>query len=401
MADAPANPFPLNARADDQTVRLARLAAAGVEILDPRQTFIGADVDPARIRPGAVLHPGTRLEGARTFIGAKAQVGTEGPATLRDGVLGPGAEVASGFLHGAVLLSGAKAGANSHFRPGTLLEEEASTAHAVGLKQTILMAFVTCGSLINLCDVLVSGGRSRKDHTEIGSGFIHFNFTPWGKHGDKATASLIGTAVDGVFLDRDKIFLGGLSGIVGPQSIGFGSLTIAGQVIREPVGEGEMVSGAMRETRRPWSFGRLDGSARRRKAAMAYLAQLAALKAWYGQVRLPRAHAAKSDRGGDQGDDLVTVLHEALATIDDCISERIKRYNAFAEERGAGQLAALPEIPAPCPVPAGALAPGEDHISWVKGLEVDTKNALKGWLGAIARQVEEEALNALSPRKAG
>src|SRR5690606_1997997 len=130
----------------------------------------------------------------------------------RDSALARGAAVASGYVEGAVLLREAKLGANAHVRPGTLLEELASTAHAVGLKQTVLLAYVTLGSLINFCDCLMAGGTSRSDHSEVGSGFIHFNFTPWGERGDKATPSLIGDVVRGVFLRERRIFLGGLAG---------------------------------------------------------------------------------------------------------------------------------------------------------------------------------------------
>ena len=160
---------------------MEEFAAQGVEIVDARQTFIGAEVSSDRVRPGAILHPGTRLHGARTFLAEGAQVGTEGPATVRDAVFGCGASIASGYVEGAVLFSGASLGAASHVRPGTILEEEASTAHAVGLKHTILLSFVTLGSLINFCDCLMAGGSSRRDHSEVGSGFIHFNFTPWGR----------------------------------------------------------------------------------------------------------------------------------------------------------------------------------------------------------------------------
>jgi UDP-N-acetylglucosamine/UDP-N-acetylgalactosamine diphosphorylase len=90
------------------------------------------------------------------------------------------------------------------------LEEEASGAHAVGLKQTIFLPFVTAGSLINFCDALIAGGTSRKDHSEIGSSYIHFNYTP---HQDKATPSLIGDVPHGVMLDQPAIFLGGQGGL--------------------------------------------------------------------------------------------------------------------------------------------------------------------------------------------
>ena len=227
--------------------KLDILEAQGVTVIDRRQTYLDDAVDISRICRGVVLYPGTRLVGARTFVGPGAKVGIEGPAVLEDTIIGENAEVASGYLKEAVMLRDTRVGSNAHIRVGTLLEEEASTAHAVGLKHTILMSFVTMGSLINFCDGLISGGRSRKEHTEVGSGFIHFNFTPRGQSGDKATPSLIGDVAHGVFLRQPRIFLGGLSGMVGPQKVGFGSLTVAGQVIRREVPSNRMVGDVPRK----------------------------------------------------------------------------------------------------------------------------------------------------------
>ena len=108
-------------------------------------------------------------------------------------------------------------GPGAQVREGCLLEEEANGAHCVGLKQTILFPFVTLGSLINFCDCLMAGGTSRKDHSEVGSSYIHFNFTP---DGDKTTASLFGDVPRGVMLDQPPIFLGGQGGAVGPVRAG-------------------------------------------------------------------------------------------------------------------------------------------------------------------------------------
>ena len=63
-------------------------------------------------------------------------------------------------------------GSGAQVRPGTILEEGAEMAHTVGLKQTIFFPFVVGGSLINFCDALMSGGKSRKVHSEIGSSFM-------------------------------------------------------------------------------------------------------------------------------------------------------------------------------------------------------------------------------------
>lgn len=75
----------------------------------------------------------------------------------------------------------------------------------MGLKQTILFPFVTLGSLINFCDVFMAGGTSRRDHSEVGSSYIHFNYTP---RGDKATPSLVGDVPRGVMLNKEPFFSG-------------------------------------------------------------------------------------------------------------------------------------------------------------------------------------------------
>jgi len=115
-------------------------------------------------------------------------------------------------------------GSGSHVRDGTILEEQASVAHTVALKQTILFPFVTLGSLINFCDCFMSGGTDRKNHSEVGSSYIHFNFTP---NQDKATASLIGDVPNGVMLNKNPIFLGGQGGLIGPCRLTFGTIIAA------------------------------------------------------------------------------------------------------------------------------------------------------------------------------
>jgi bifunctional N-acetylglucosamine-1-phosphate-uridyltransferase/glucosamine-1-phosphate-acetyltransferase GlmU-like protein len=102
--------------------RAAALVARGVRVPAPGQVFIDDDVELEHIAPTAILYPGTRLHGARTRVGPKASVGAEGPAVLHDVVLADGAAIASGYAKGAVLLAGAKLGANAHVRDGTLLE---------------------------------------------------------------------------------------------------------------------------------------------------------------------------------------------------------------------------------------------------------------------------------------
>jgi hypothetical protein len=355
--------------------KLDILEAEGVRIIDRRQTYLDEAVDESRISRGAVLYPGTRLIGARTFVGPGAKVGTEGPAVLENTIIGENAEVASGYLNEAVMLRSARVGSNAHIRPGTLLEEEASSAHAVGLKHTILMSFVTLGSLINFCDGLISGGRSRREHTEVGSGFIHFNYTPRGHSGDKATPSLIGDVVHGVFLRQSRIFLGGLSGIVGPQKVGFGSFTVAGQVLRRQVPSNRIVGDVPRKVDREF-YAPTEAPSRILKLNLEYIGQLTALQAWYREVRLPRIPASRKYAH------IRVVTQAALELLSVCIDERVERLRQFLEERGL-PIPSLSFANPSCPLRIEACSPYLDHIEWITGLSpVDLELGIS-WLQSI------------------
>lgn len=367
---------------EDAMNRLAALASRGVRLVDPRQIWVAPEVELARIAPGATLFPGTRLEGKRCWVGEGAQVGTEGPATLVDTVLAARATVASGYVSGAVLLRGASLGGNAHVRAGTLLEEEASTAHAVGLKQTILLSFVTLGSVINFCDCLMAGGSSRKDHSEVGSGYIHFNYTPWGERGDKATPSLVGDVPRGVFLRQRRIFLGGAGGLVGPATVGFGAIAAAGQVWRGDLAENRLCLEPPRRIERTLSPGQTDRLRPRADKNVAYVGQLVALERWYREVRLARAAASERP-----------VIEAALENIAACIDERVKQLARFLEERGAKPLDLTVDALPPCPL---ALTGGpEDHVAWVKALDDDAVVAGTEWLQHIVERVIERGLDQL------
>ena len=359
--------------------KLDTLEAKSVTIIDRRQTYLDAAIDVSRICWGAVLYPGTRLVGARTFVGPGARVGTEGPSVLENTIIGESSEVASGYLNEAVMLRNARVGSNAHIRVGTLIEEEASTAHAVGLKHTVLMSFVTMGSLINFCDALISGGKSRREHTEVGSGFIHFNYTPWGKSGDKATPSLIGDVVHGVFLRQQRIFLGGLSGIVGPQKVGFGSFTVAGQVVRKEIPANRVVGDVPRKVDREF-YNSTEGPNRILNLNLGYIGQLTALQAWYREVRLARIPVTPEYAH------IRVVTQAALDLLSVCIDERVERLRQFLEERGL-PIPSLPLSIPPCPLRVEARHPYVDHIKWIMDLSPVEVEKGVSWLQSIVDRI--------------
>ncbi len=264
-----------------------RLLRKGVDIPNPLSLGVGPEVDPDRISgSGVTIYPGCRIYGAKTVISAGARLGAEGPVTIDNCRLGPGVELRGGYFSKSVFLQKASMGSGAHVREGTLLEEEANGAHCVGLKQTILFPFVTLGSLINFCDCLMAGGTSRKDHSEVGSSYIHFNYTP---DGNKTTASLFGDVPRGVMLNQPAIFLGGQGGAVGPVVTGYGTVVAAGSVLRDDVlGDGMLVvTGALPGLQRPatpHTYKRLSRVVARN---IVYLANLCALEKWYASVRRP------------------------------------------------------------------------------------------------------------------
>lgn len=295
------------------------LVAKGVTIPNPLTLDIGPEVDVDRISgDGVTIHPGCRIRGATTVISAGSTLGTEAPVTVEDCQLGRGVTLDGGFFSRSVFLDRARMGLGAHVREGTILEEEASGAHCVGLKQTILFPFVTLGSLINFCDCLMAGGTSRSDHSEVGSSYIHFNFTP---DGNKTTASSFGDVPRGVMLDQPPIFLGGQGGAVGPVVTGYGDVVGAGSVLRDDIeADGLLVlPPGLPEIRRPnnrRSYKHLDRIIAKN---VRYLAGLVALRAWYRHVRRPFFEAVE----------LGPLVHQgALDALSSALRERLKRLGA-------------------------------------------------------------------------
>ena len=267
------------------SARIEEAIHRGVNIPCPQSVEISGEIDTCRIADhGVKIHSGCRLSGAHTFIAKGAQIGTEGPVSINNCYVGPDVELKSGHFTNAVFLAGASLGYGSHVRGGTILEEQASTAHCVGLKQTILMPYVTLGSLINFCDCLMAGGTSRSDHSEVGSSFIHFNFTP---NQDKATPSLLGDVPNGVMMNQRPIFMGGQGGLVGPCRIAYGTVSAAGTIVRKDQLKPDhlIIGGAGKGGSIPWKAGSIGVSNRILKRNLIYIGNLFALREWYRHVR--------------------------------------------------------------------------------------------------------------------
>jgi len=292
----------------------------GVQFPHPDSVYIDPAVNSERIAPGVVIHPGCRILGRETSIGPGCILGAEAPVTLDSCQLGTGICLQGGAFASSTFLNRSSMGSGAHIRAGTLVEEEAGGAHTVGLKQTILLPHVVLGSLINFCDCLMAGGISRKDHSEVGSSYVHFNYTP---HRDKAAASLFGDVPHGVMMDQPAIFLGGQGGAVGPVRVTFGVTVPAGSILRKDVLQPGLIFPAPPASAAtvPFQPGAYRSIQRILTNNLNYLGNLAALCAWYREVRALFMQADPFQHACWVG---------ALAGLKTVFQERIHRLNELA-----------------------------------------------------------------------
>jgi len=400
-----------------------RLIEKGVRIPNPGAVTVGEEVHLDRISAnGVVLFPGCRITGASTLILEDVLIGAEGPVALENCRVGAQTALSAGSFSGSVFLGQNRVGPGAHFREGTILEEAASAAHCVGLKQTILFPFVTLGSLINFCDCLMAGGTGPKDHSEVGSSFVHFNFTP---NQDKATASLVGDVPRGVMLDQRPIFLGGQGGMVGPCRVAFGTVTASGTILRKDVRHPDRLvfDAPRRSLNAPNTPGLYRNVRRIVQNNLHYIASLKALEAWYTHFR--RRFFSKP---------MPALLWEGLCeTLAGNIDERVRRMSQFIEKlpvslkiyRTSMGDAASPKVAVEknelierWPSLAEALRrpaddfdapklrdrffkaaggkPGIGCIEAVRSLSADARRAGTAWLHGVMDRVEAEAYGALA-----
>ena len=330
-----------------------------------------------RISPDVVIHPDCRI--VNSSIGPGCEIGAEGSVVIENCQLGRNVKLKDGYFSGAVFLDGANMGSGAHVRAGTILEEEANGAHTVGLKQTVLLPFVTLGSLINFCDVLMAGGTSRKDHSEVGSSYIHFNFTP---NQDKATASLVGDVPRGVLLNQKPIFLGGQGGLVGPARIAFGSVIAAGGICRKDLlDENHLyVPSAPAEKTIPFEPGRYGNVDRILKNNLIYIGNIKALKAWYQNVRVLFIR--------DEFDQ--AVFDGALANLDLILNERFQRLEKFIEKAGSPFQGLEKARGADIPVCPDFITEMDrtDYLSAIQNLSESARAGATAWLQSIVDETE-------------
>jgi len=290
----------------------------GVKIPDLSSVKIAKEIKPQKILPGSIIYPFARIMGLKTQILSGAKIGVFGPTTLQDSwigentvvgnlgpvtlnsvVVGPGSILGSGVAEKSVFLGKESSknefstGYGFRIRNGSLYEEDASSAQHTDTKMTILFPWATLGSNINFCDALLAGGTGSDMgfFSEVGSGTIHFNFSI---RGDKPTASLFGDVTHGVFLDKERLFIGGNNSLIGPIKAEFGAMTSAEARIKGSISSGlnfgESLSSGKINYDPKIFFGVLEIV----KKQINVISELVALFNWYKQIRI--SCVAQSDQ---------------------------------------------------------------------------------------------------------
>jgi len=297
------------------------LLKKGVRMTAPFSVEIGEEVNLEKIDASLVVYGAARIRGENTLISPGVKLGLEAPVALINCQLGSGVELKGGYFAESVFLNQVMIGSGAQVRPGCLLEEQSSANHAVGMKQTILFPYVTLGSLINFCDCFMSGGTSRKNHSEVGSSYIHFNYTP---QQDKATPSLIGDVPRGVMLRESPIFLGGQGALVGPVQIAYGTVISAGVICRKDCPtEGKLVSASPRRAATRKFYPEIYSDISRKVAAnIAYIGNLLALRQWYRDVRREFFARDKYEE---------CLYAGAQKVLNEAVKERIRQMKIFAQ----------------------------------------------------------------------
>jgi len=289
---------------------LKNLLERGVHIPDLNLVHITRDVQLENIAPGSTIYPFVRITGSKTqihsgarigvrgpvilensFIGENAVIGDLGQVTLIDTVIGSKSVLGAGVAEQAVFLGKESmvndftTGYGFRVRKGSLYEEDASSAQHTDTKMTILFPWTTLGSDINFCDALLSGGTGPElgSFSEVGSGTIHFNYSI---RGDKATASLFGDVLKGVFLDQERLFIGGNNSLLGPVKADFGAMTAAGARIKGKLPKGLNYGHSLPKGTVDYDARIFSGVSGIVNNQVNVLAELTALANWYKQVRI-------------------------------------------------------------------------------------------------------------------
>lgn len=195
---------------------LERHMYAGVTIIDPATTYIGAEVEIGR---DTIILPGTMLSGS-TRIGPSCRLGPG--TTIDNSILGDGCTVLQSVLEEATCENGVSIGPFSHCRPGAYLARNVRMGNFGEVKNSYI------GPETDMHHFSYVGDATLGERVNVGAGAITCNYD-----GVRKNHTMIG---DGAFIGSDTM-------LVAPVTIGERAITGAGSVVKHDVPPGAVVAG--------------------------------------------------------------------------------------------------------------------------------------------------------------
>ncbi len=189
---------------------------AGVTLIDPRSTFIDADVE---IGQDTVIMPGCVIQG-ETRIGQDCVIGPH--STIVDSILGDGCRVVYSMVENARMDAGSEIGPFGHLRKGAHLGEGVHMGNFGEVKNSYLGPGTKMGHFSYVGDAEIGAD------VNIGAGTITCNYDGANKHRT--------VIEDGVFIGSDTM-------LVAPVHLGRGARTGAGSVVTHNVAPDTLVLG--------------------------------------------------------------------------------------------------------------------------------------------------------------
>ncbi|HEX5062879.1 MAG TPA: bifunctional UDP-N-acetylglucosamine diphosphorylase/glucosamine-1-phosphate N-acetyltransferase GlmU [Kofleriaceae bacterium] len=215
----------------------------GVTMVDPRATYIDADVGP--LGKDVWLGPGVVLRG-KTKIGDNVRI--DAGAVITDVTVGDDTYIkAYSIVAETVMGERVEVGPFSHCRPGTRIDEDARIGNFVETKKTHVMAGAKANHLAYLGDASI-GQKSN-----IGAGTITCNYDGVSKH--KTTIEA------GAFIGSD-------SQLVAPVTVGRDAYVGSGSTITKDVPRGALALSRVKQTNiEGWADRFREAQAKRKKSS--------------------------------------------------------------------------------------------------------------------------------------
>lgn len=216
----------------------ARHQLNGVTLIDPSQTYIGADVS---IGADTIIYPGTVLSG-RTTIGSDCEIGPS--ADLRDTVVGGESTIRHTVAEGAEIGDECNVGPFAYLRPGTKLGRHVKVGDFVEIKNAVIGEHSKVPHLSYVGDAIVG------TNVNIGCGAITANYDGYNK-----SKTEIG----------DNAFIGSNTNLIAPVKVGSGAYIVAGSTITHDVEDNDLAIARERQVNKPGYADKLRARARAKK----------------------------------------------------------------------------------------------------------------------------------------